>query len=79
MQCVAPYKRRQWVNGSEGYRSMYQCTHYITPVMQERRKSKPISEKILILAACEVINNVFMQKDSVFAKILKLINEKLGS
>lgn len=79
MQCGAPYKRRQWVNGSEGYRFMYQCTHYITPVMQERCKSKPVSEKILMLAACEVINRVFMQKDSVFAEILKLINEKLGS
>jgi len=79
MQCGAPYKRRQWMNGGDGYRFMYQCTHYITPVLQERCKSKPVSEKVLMLAACEVINKVFMQKDAVFPQILKLINDKLGS
>lgn len=78
VHCGNNYTRRQWMNGSEGLRFMYQCSKYIHGEPGDRCSAKPISEKILLQALCDIMNRLCIKENKVFAQILKNINEVLG-
>lgn len=80
VHCGNNFTRRQWVNGSEGYRFMFQCSNYIHDEDGDRCQAKPISEKVLNAAAVEIINKLCSDSvnGNIFKRILNQINSLLG-
>ncbi len=79
VHCGNGFTRRQWVNGGDGLRYMYQCSRYIHGDIGDRCPAKPVSELILMKATCEMLNELVIKNNGVFKKILNHINEILGS
>lgn len=79
VHCGNTFTRREWINGGDGLRYMYQCSRYIHANPGERCKSKPVSENILHIATCEVINKLCSKvSGDLFRRINKHINSCLG-
>ena len=79
VHCGNRFTRRQWVNGGDGFRYMYQCENYVHAEPGERCQAKPISELVLNTATCEIINKLCNgANDNAFKKILKHINDCLS-
>lgn len=78
VHCGNGFTRRQWVNGGDGYRFMYQCAGYVHAEPGQRCPSKPISEKVLMTAACEIINKMCKDNGDIFKRIRNHINDLLS-
>ena len=80
VHCGCGFTRRQWYNGGDGLRFMYQCSNYIHAEPGKRCQAKPISELVLNTATCEIINKLCASTNgNIFHRILKHINNCPGS
>lgn len=78
VHCGNGYTRRQWVNGGDGFRYLYQCSKYIHGEPGKRCEAKPISENVLMTASCEIINRICTDNGDVFKRIRDHINTLLS-
>ena len=78
VHCGNGFTRRQWVNGSEGLRFLYQCSNYIHAEPGHRCQAKPVSENVLMTAACEIINKMCVDNGNIFKRVREHINSILA-
>lgn len=76
--CGNTYKRRHWIQGYPEPRIVYQCNGYINGRPKQRCKSHGISEDIILLSICDLINTLFLKEDdSAFENVIDVLKTKL--